>query len=490
VNNKTFFFKNILLLALGLVTVAAVVFWFAKSPGTSGKEYAVELKEDGFTPSDITIHKGDAIIFTTTAGKPFWPASDPHPTHGIYSGFDPRQPIDPDKSWSFKFDKAGTWKYHDHLWPAHRGTVVVEEGWSRSDAAQTDTSWQSLIDSALETKGLDAAFEVLAGLYADEPGFASDCHGYTHELGEAAYKKFAKHESLTLSAKAYYCGYGFYHGFMESLLRAGGQVEDARDFCAYAGKTLASQTSDAEGACYHGIGHGSVDGGDPRSWGDPQAMLAPGLKLCEFVAKEKDQLYRCVTGAYNALEILSMNPKYKLSAIVNDPFGLCPSQPEAYREPCYTNMLPALLRFTKNDFALAAKKISQIPVDINHPSLRLLGYPTRKMVTQSLFHEYIRAHLGGQNYDIAEGVTICRSLMEDMRIPCVEGLSGGHMKYGEPGSEYIKGLAFCRSNLLHEDERGACFEYILVRLKIWYSLDKVRQICSALEENYKKFCGI
>ena len=29
-------------------------------------------------------------------------------------------------SWSFKFDIAGAWKYHDHLSPKHFGEIIVE----------------------------------------------------------------------------------------------------------------------------------------------------------------------------------------------------------------------------------------------------------------------------------------------------------------------------------------------------------------------------
>jgi plastocyanin len=69
-----------------------------------------------------------------------WPASAFHPTHTVYSGtslsehcpdtagtaFDACKGFLPGQSWSFKFTKAGTWKYHDHLNPGATGTIVVE----------------------------------------------------------------------------------------------------------------------------------------------------------------------------------------------------------------------------------------------------------------------------------------------------------------------------------------------------------------------------
>ncbi len=93
----------------------------------STQNLTITLTEDGFTPNEITIKKGDTIKFVSTRDKEFWPASNLHPTHGIYPQFDPLQPIKPNLSWSFKFDKVGSWKYHDHLFPYYRGTIVVKE---------------------------------------------------------------------------------------------------------------------------------------------------------------------------------------------------------------------------------------------------------------------------------------------------------------------------------------------------------------------------
>ena len=63
-----------------------------------------------------------------------WPASAFHPTHKAYpttggclgSTFDACKGVLPGESWSFKFDIAGSWKYHDHLKPIVFGTIVVE----------------------------------------------------------------------------------------------------------------------------------------------------------------------------------------------------------------------------------------------------------------------------------------------------------------------------------------------------------------------------
>lgn len=85
----------------------------------------VKLTETGFEPNRVIVVKGTTVTFRTTRSDMFWPASDLHPTHDMYSEFDRQEPTDPNKTWSFRFDRVGTWKYHDHLFPYYRGTVTV-----------------------------------------------------------------------------------------------------------------------------------------------------------------------------------------------------------------------------------------------------------------------------------------------------------------------------------------------------------------------------
>lgn len=98
------------------------------------KEYTVTATDSGYSPSTITIKAGDTVIFKNGSSQPVWTASAVHPTHKAYpttggcvgSTFDACQGIQPGRSWSFKFDIAGSWKYHNHLNPGQTGTVVVQ----------------------------------------------------------------------------------------------------------------------------------------------------------------------------------------------------------------------------------------------------------------------------------------------------------------------------------------------------------------------------
>lgn len=87
----------------------------------------IKMQDDTFVPDKITIKKNQTVVFVNESKDDRWPASNIHPTHQIYSEFDPKKSIPPKTSWSFKFDKVGIWRFHDHLFPSLTGSITVEE---------------------------------------------------------------------------------------------------------------------------------------------------------------------------------------------------------------------------------------------------------------------------------------------------------------------------------------------------------------------------
>ena len=88
----------------------------------------VEVDFDGtaFSPKTVTINQNDWVFFKNKSTVAFWPASDPHPTHTNYPGFDALKSIAPGGEYKFQFTKVGTWGYHDHLDHGITGTVIVK----------------------------------------------------------------------------------------------------------------------------------------------------------------------------------------------------------------------------------------------------------------------------------------------------------------------------------------------------------------------------
>ena len=127
---KSFHTKwSLAILFLAAVVLTVEIFFL---PATSDTSLApmhadIVLTENGFMPNEVTIQKGGSVTFSTETGQPFWPASNPHPQHTIYREFDPFHPIAPNEQWTFEFDKAADWNFHDHLRSYFLGTIHVVE---------------------------------------------------------------------------------------------------------------------------------------------------------------------------------------------------------------------------------------------------------------------------------------------------------------------------------------------------------------------------
>ncbi|OGI59669.1 hypothetical protein A3C60_01860 [Candidatus Nomurabacteria bacterium RIFCSPHIGHO2_02_FULL_37_45] len=100
----------------------------------------ITFTSSGYSPNPLNIRSGDIVTFKNESSVNMWTASGMHPTHIVYSGtslsehcpdktnvtFDACQGIPPGASWSFKFEKIGSWGYHDHLHPTFFGKIIVE----------------------------------------------------------------------------------------------------------------------------------------------------------------------------------------------------------------------------------------------------------------------------------------------------------------------------------------------------------------------------
>lgn len=149
--------KNIIitLVVVAVVLVGALIFY--KNSGapeiapptptpvpvveTIGVEHTITFDGDAFSPSELTIKKGDTVTWVNSGDRSIWPASDIHPTHSVYPGsgiekcgaatsetiFDACSEVASGASWSFKFNEIGEWRYHDHLRSSVFGVVKVTE---------------------------------------------------------------------------------------------------------------------------------------------------------------------------------------------------------------------------------------------------------------------------------------------------------------------------------------------------------------------------
>ena len=127
-------FLAIVLAVVGIVVVGVFLSGIFSNPGTGSsvipgnanpKTVTVDITSSGFDPSSVTINSGDTVKFVNLDSSPHRPASNPHPTHTDYPGFDALRELQQGESYSFSFTRIGTWGYHDHLNPFAGGIIIV-----------------------------------------------------------------------------------------------------------------------------------------------------------------------------------------------------------------------------------------------------------------------------------------------------------------------------------------------------------------------------
>ena len=114
------------------------------SPSTTtigtGKTFTIKYTASGFTPTSLTIAKGDTVLFVKDAGSgDMWVAGGHHPTHESidgttrsqhcaagYSGPKPFDECAVGTQYTYTFEKAGMWTFHNHYHDEDGGTIKVE----------------------------------------------------------------------------------------------------------------------------------------------------------------------------------------------------------------------------------------------------------------------------------------------------------------------------------------------------------------------------
>lgn len=99
----------------------------------------IHYTASGFTPASVTVANGGTVTWVNDSTGPMWVASDAHPTHTDYdgtsrtthcaAGYTGPAPFDEcgnGSSFSFTFDKAGTFGFHNHSAAQFEGSVTVE----------------------------------------------------------------------------------------------------------------------------------------------------------------------------------------------------------------------------------------------------------------------------------------------------------------------------------------------------------------------------
>lgn len=358
----------------------------------------------------------------------------------------------------------------------HNSKSSVNFDWykicDQNEQTEKKKCWERAVEDTLTKHGTDTAFDLVDFLYQKDPLFASDCHSYIHLIGQRAYQLFSENEPIRLSLKSASCGYGFYHGFMETLLLSGKNINQAGEFCDWAEKQVGGK-NDVKGACFHGIGHGITENHDKKLWLDENELVDGALLICEKVTQDEYMINRCASGVFNVLAI-----KYNSSSVPlnhSDPLAFCKLQTKYYfKKPCFEEMNTMLISISKKDLLAAAKYLDEIEDQYAIEAMRSLAGVVGMGYKQDSFSVQI------QN---------CRLLPARFHLPCIKGFASGLIEGEALNSQEVRVLSFCSDLVLNADERVSCYQEALRILGLYLPVEKYKDVCSKLDQKYQNYCS-
>ncbi len=476
---------------MAVLVSAAWVFLFKGM--VMGARRVIELRKNGYYPKSLTIRVGETVTFVSQTGKPFWPASNVHPSHGLYPQFDPLKPVSPDTPWQFTFDRPGKWRFHDHIAPEFTGTIfVLPQGKTTIDALPCqeknidltvkEQCWEDELGDALETKGIKAAFTEFVRLYQTDADFVTTgCHVHAHRIGDKFYETYASGlqtlAGIELPPETMSCGYGFFHGLFEHFFRKHPNIALARSVCEDLDKRYSKTIPLIRINCFHGAGHGLIaDPPDPASWGKPQDLVGKPLSLCESISPVESEAYACMDGVFNVVSSWMGDAKYGMSIDMKNPFWLCKTLKSTQQESCYYEQIMVMSEFdNRNMTTITNKYITPI---VNKDIANRVMFSLAASLMQKDVVLPDQTHM----------IRACRSVPGYLQKSCLEGVVNGFKGHGEPGKEYVKMLAFCQNSLLTRVERDTCYLSLIDAIWDLNPQQEALGVCQKIPDQYRAQC--
>lgn len=438
-------------------------------------EPTIILTKAGFSPAGMKVKVGTKVKFVNKTKLSFWPASDLHPNHTIYPEFDPKRALSPKETWEFQFNQTGTFRFHDHLSPVNRGTIVVvkeveelvnkkltpelllSECGKKEDIYEKTACFNDYLGDILLKKGPDAAFLMVNKLREEDPDFASECHTVAHELGGIAYWKYAKDKKFPKTGAVAYCGFGYIHGFMTEFGHHSRDfLEGAKTACNYFSEKL-----DYEGfekmlnpfdQCYHGVGHGLAFFYVPDFGENISEVIKRGAKDCKEFTEDPEAVSNCTYGLFGGVASVYVGGHgFTLALDEKDPLSLCQNQPDELKGACYDSMVPTL-----GVLFPGITKLSSFFLNIDESFLQQTFYSLGDLSSRW------RAQGKITNDDILRD---CGKLSGVRRSACFEGFSQGLIRNSFPEEAPVAAFAFCRSTVLTDLEKEACYKGVILEVK-------------------------
>lgn len=463
-----------------VLCIVALMLWGAIYLHTRAhRSIVVEYTGTTFKPSTIRVVRGETVLFKNTSAHSVWPASNDHPSHTAYPEFDPHVGIAPGNSWSMKFERVGVWGFHNHLLPSQGGVIIVfnpaKPSASLSDfcaASKTPECVRAEVGSVITTEGVEAALDLVEKIsFHNTSGV--DCHGLMHTIGQAAFERSVRHAYPTITKATAYCGYGFFHGYVEAAFLSGSSVSESatlvKDFCSYVTAHADTVLSDA---CFHGVGHGGLAYAlsDESLWGKPLPAIAKALEACKSIAPNETSYSRCSSGAFMEFNTMVVEKQYGMTVDPIHPFAVCEAQTEKDQLDCYSQWYGIIKYLSNNDFALSLQY-----------SLKIQD---KRMAEQSMI-ALVGADSDLSDSRVASKIETCTTLSIAWRWPCFEGVVLAALLNAPPGTEYKTATSVCTRNSFPKDFVNDCYNFLVERDGYAYKGANIPQICMYMTRGKK-----
>ncbi len=97
----------------------------APTSTSTNQQNTVTLTQDGFSPATLTVKAGETVTWVNKSGTDATVHSGPHPIHTSYPPLNLGS-FSNGGTLSLRFDKPGTYSYHNHLNSSQNGTIIVQ----------------------------------------------------------------------------------------------------------------------------------------------------------------------------------------------------------------------------------------------------------------------------------------------------------------------------------------------------------------------------
>jgi plastocyanin len=490
-------------------TLSLLSFWafmvspvFAHTPAS----HTIQMKKGEFVPAEISILQGDTVVFENLDSVDRWPASNIHPTHEIYSDFDPKRGLKPGEKWSFTFTRSGSWKFHDHLIPALVGSIEVEKdpdfvpvGDDEDDKpAESDkvsfSFWEDL--KIFFLKGYYGIFEekseeklksldifklstdedklgfwlsvfgpdkIMEDLLAESGGGSTiDCHQPAHVMGRITYELLGAETFQRGSAN---CHSGYYHGAMEAFLKERGTdnlAENINQLCSL------FDTGFGKFECLHGVGHGVL--------AYENYNLLKAIEVCGRLG-DQFAISSCHGGMFMenivAGQGLGATPGHETDWVSDDPHYPCNAIGDDFstRYQCYQMQTSWMLHLNKYDFDAAAEECLNADADMIPVCFKSLG----------------RDSAGHNLREPNKTMAVCNKIIDDnYHNECMIGAVNVVIDFWGAG---LKDQASRFCDVVKDSHRARCYQLLSARLgELFTDRTTLASVCATFSPTYRHLC--